>query len=563
MAMLVLLAACPPALAVSPSRSPSSTKSRTPSASGALPNVSVTRSRGVQVSPSRSASASRTASSTRTPPPQASAQPSPSSSSQSDLPLAGEPLGPSDSAPPSPSLSPPVLSPTAVLASPTPSQTQSRTSSPSASRSPLPMFQYIAGPWSDCSKSCGGGKQWRDLFCLRNFFAADGTLYAPHVVSDAECDASGLQPIPTSRSCNTGSCLLAHWQVSSQWSTCSSPCMDPNDPSSLGTTTRPAAVCKVGILTVKDNTCVKAGKPKPVTSRPCNRVLCPASWFTWQTGPWSSCTSNIGCGRGTSSRTVQCVDISGAAVADARSCNITMKPESTIACDTGVACPCRDASGQDQCRAAIGDHSVCNTTSQLCTCSEGWAGSTCNVTALAFVNASAPCADGTTPDRTGHCCTHIDVLTGLCCASGDVVGINGRCCVGGQLDGCGVCNGTGVMLDRFGYCCQSPVASNGVCCDFASGTDSCGVCAGVNHCPAVVKGYVPVVHPILAALSSIAGKSCCFESRLIVHDPELSCDDVAVACGGRLSGLSARPGCQLVHCALQKSTKQEQSRGTN
>jgi hypothetical protein len=80
----------------------------------------------------------------------------------------------------------------------------------------------------------------------------------------------------------------------------------------------------------------------------------------------------------------------------------------------------------------------------------------------------------------------VDALSGLCCQSDEITDADGRCCSAALLDGCGVCRGTGLLLDRFGSCCSTPLTASGICCDDLGPIDSCGVCGGVNDCGAVV-----------------------------------------------------------------------------
>jgi len=39
----------------------------------------------------------------------------------------------------------------------------------------------------------------------------------------------------------------------------------------------------------------------------------------------------------------------------------------------------------------------------------------------------------------------------------------GQCCPEGTLDACGVCNGTGKVVDVEGTCCATTVDATGVC----------------------------------------------------------------------------------------------------
>ena len=209
---------------------------------------------------------------------------------------------------------------------------------------------------------------------------------------------------------------------------------------------------------------------------------------------------------GMATRDVSCVDLRGVTVPSSRcaSANATLgsPPASSMSCDTGLSCACSGSGITETdtyCEQAVGSHSVCNLTSQACECELGWGGSDCaSIAVTATATATAPhinvtCPTGS-PDVTGQCCPAIDTVTGLCCDAGAVVGSDGRCCASGTLDGCGVCDGTGVMLDRDGHCCHAPVAANGRCCsDESGGVDSCGVCSGVDACSTQVSVDVGVL----------------------------------------------------------------------
>ena len=47
-----------------------------------------------------------------------------------------------------------------------------------------------------------------------------------------------------------------------------------------------------------------------------------------------------------------------------------------------------------------------------------------------------------------------------------------------MLDACGVCNGTGKIMDIAGGCCAGVLAANGRCCAAPNVLDDFGVCDG-------------------------------------------------------------------------------------
>ena len=346
---------------------------------------------------------------------------------------------------------------------------------PTATASPKPVPYYVAGTWSACSLPCGNGTQWRDIYCMYDGFAEADLM---------PCVAHGASPVATSQPCNTAPCPVVYWLVTSQWSRCSSQCIaDPTDPASFGVATRDPPVCVQGTATapVADSVCNAAGLTRPNITRTCNRVPCPSSWFYWRTSPWSECLSDKpdNCGLGAMRRSVSCVGLDGVLALPSR-CNSTLAamPPAQQPCDTGVACSCGVTGvgvNASACESLVGNHSVCSMTSQ-CVCAPGWSGPDCNT--VSVVSGGTP-QHGGLPNSTslGRYCNGraVDAVTGLCCAPGDPVAANGRCCVGGRIDGCGVCNGDGLILDRFGTCCNTPLAANGMCCTDPNGIDSYGV----------------------------------------------------------------------------------------
>ncbi|GIL71818.1 hypothetical protein Vretifemale_2289, partial [Volvox reticuliferus] len=101
-------------------------------------------------------------------------------------------------------------------------------------------------------------------------------------------------------------------------------------------------------------------------------------------------------------------------------------------------------------------------------------------TAAATATATGTCTSGIV-NREGGCCpTGLLTTDGTCCTA--ALGISpsldgaGRCC-NSSVDVCGVCGGSGVVVDVQGTCCRTALDQYGVCC--ASGLlDECGVCDG-------------------------------------------------------------------------------------
>ncbi len=81
------------------------------------------------------------------------------------------------------------------------------------------------------------------------------------------------------------------------------------------------------------------------------------------------------------------------------------------------------------------------------------------------------------------------------------------------MDGCGVCGGDGVAVDVSGRCCSTALSPSNVCCG-SSGSDSCGVCSGLNACAAIVRMQVADTDGMLSAGCAVCG---------VCHDYALMC----------------------------------------
>jgi hypothetical protein len=195
------------------------------------------------------------------------------------------------------------------------------------------------------------------------------------------------------------------------------------------------------------------------------------------------------------------VSLNGTRVADSACVSSGSRPSSSEVCLTGVACGC-DVDGQ-----CGGANALCDSRTQSCVCSSGWTGASClipdlGVSAGFWFNSSDPGRQcGGVVDVSGACCVGpIDVVSGLCCGVNATVTASGRCCEG-VVDGCGVCGGDGVAVDVNGRCCRTALSPSGLCCGSGSGgSDSCGVCSGLNACAAVVRMLVSDTNGMLCCL---------------------------------------------------------------
>ncbi|XP_078594813.1 A disintegrin and metalloproteinase with thrombospondin motifs 9-like isoform X2 [Branchiostoma floridae x Branchiostoma japonicum] len=130
-------------------------------------------------------------------------------------------------------------------------------------------------PWSECTRTCGGGSRFRDASCLDS---------GGNPVSHDECDTSSRV---VDQVCNDRAC--PQWVVN-DWTGCSVTCGD-------GVRHR-QAFCHNGVQEVELSDCETDSRPD--MKQPCNLGECP----TWHYGSWGQCT--VTCGRGYRLRAVVC-----------------------------------------------------------------------------------------------------------------------------------------------------------------------------------------------------------------------------------------------------------------
>jgi hypothetical protein len=164
-------------------------------------------------------------------------------------------------------------------------------------------------------------------------------------------------------------------------------------------------------------------------------VLCLPDHRIWilmhaQVGPWSACCDS---GFGHSSRVVACTDADGRVVTAGPNTCSSQQPATSVQCQTDAAkISCRPVSaGSDD--ADCYGHGLCGTSG--CDCKDGWHGQFCEVAAKCKGVMDRCCSSG------------VLNITGECCPGGSVLDGTGACCVSGQLDVCGVCDGTSWTVD--------------------------------------------------------------------------------------------------------------------
>lgn len=153
---------------------------------------------------------------------------------------------------------------------------------------PCPPF-WEASSWSECSVSCGVGVQQRQLQC-RQSFGNRSTMVHPQ-----RCSA--LQAPRSTQTCQLQLC--SHWEVDSDWSTCSVDC-------GVGRRTRSVRCVSDQGGVVNDQEC--NSRLRPQGDEECNMGPCVTNWYftTW------SPTCSASCGPGVQRREVVCLTRGGA-----------------------------------------------------------------------------------------------------------------------------------------------------------------------------------------------------------------------------------------------------------
>lgn len=178
---------------------------------------------------------------------------------------------------------------------------------------PCPPF-WEASSWSECSVSCGPGVQQRQLQC-RQSFGNRSTMVHPQ-----RC--ANLTPPESTQACQLGLC--SHWEVSSDWSTCSVDC-------GVGRRTRSVRCVSDQGNIVNDKECNSRARPQG--SEECNMGPCVTNWYF--TG-WSN-TCSAQCGPGVQRREVVCLTRGGVREGGGGSDCVGEKPAEMKACNGG---PC-------------------------------------------------------------------------------------------------------------------------------------------------------------------------------------------------------------------------------
>uniref|UniRef100_A0A8C4E9K7 PLAC domain-containing protein n=1 Tax=Dicentrarchus labrax TaxID=13489 RepID=A0A8C4E9K7_DICLA len=178
---------------------------------------------------------------------------------------------------------------------------------------PCPPF-WEASSWSECSVSCGPGVQQRQLQC-RQSFGDRSTMVHPQ-----RC--ANLTPPESTQACELRLC--SHWEVSSDWSTCSVDC-------GVGRRTRSVRCLSDEGSIVNDKECNSRARPQG--SEECNMGPCVTNWYFTD---WSN-TCSAQCGPGVQRREVVCLTRGGVREGGRGGDCVGDKPAEMKACNGG---PC-------------------------------------------------------------------------------------------------------------------------------------------------------------------------------------------------------------------------------
>uniref|UniRef100_F6XPL8 A disintegrin and metalloproteinase with thrombospondin motifs 18 n=1 Tax=Ornithorhynchus anatinus TaxID=9258 RepID=F6XPL8_ORNAN len=213
--------------------------------------------------------------------------------------------------------------------------------------------EWSAGPWSQCSKTCGRGSRRREVYC-KSYKKAD-------VLPEGLC--AGVSRPDGHEGCVLSRCPKnerLQW-VLSAWSQCSATC-------GLGVRKREMKCSEKALqgklLPFPERRCRNIRKPDWMLEEVCSLRPCPShsghNLLTgWCTSPWQKCT--VTCGGGVQTRTVQCLHQGWPNA----SCLLHQKPPAFRACNTNF-CPAPEKRDDPACVDffswchLVPQHGVCN-----------------------------------------------------------------------------------------------------------------------------------------------------------------------------------------------------------
>ncbi|XP_022235182.1 A disintegrin and metalloproteinase with thrombospondin motifs 20-like [Limulus polyphemus] len=141
--------------------------------------------------------------------------------------------------------------------------------------------EWILTNWTECSTTCGWGRQERFYYCHQNNKSVDFSMCGPSTPSEI-------------KSCKMRSCIF-HWRKG-KWNKCSATC-------GHAVKKRKVICTDLHGKVTEDKMCMP--KQKPRLTRKCRHI--PPCPYIWKTGEWSLC--NRSCNPGIQIRTAGCYQV--------------------------------------------------------------------------------------------------------------------------------------------------------------------------------------------------------------------------------------------------------------
>lgn len=340
--------------------------------------------------------------------------------------------------------------------------------------------------WRPCSRTCGGGVQYRNAFCI-----GDGGA----VVSASNCEATRVGI--TERECGLQTCTSYNF-IAGDWDRCSASC-GRGKTSRAVTCVRDTDLAHMPLRFCAAAVSQESGIIEEVAvERTCNERAC--SVISVETGTWGSCEGAASSCNGTRTRDVVCRSGDDGDVVTRRTCidaGLTIPPSEescipdTAPAEVQLGCRAIDGLCDPSNPHACSGRGVCEISSSAvgteaarlgdvfggsapreCRCASPFEGEQCQT--------SPECGVGRFLDNNNTCCIGIITPDGTCCPHATAkLDASGKCCASGVLDACGVCNGKAIAVDAAGACCAGVIDASGLCCN--GELDACGVCEGMGE----------------------------------------------------------------------------------
>ncbi|CAK8698557.1 unnamed protein product [Clavelina lepadiformis] len=179
-------------------------------------------------------------------------------------------------------------------------------------------YRWRKSAWSACSASCGRGLKNRQVTCV------DGQK---QVVADENCaSVRRRKPRSVKRCVKQRRC--PRWRVG-KWKSCSATCGSGEQHRRIS--------CRYKKKSIVDQLCDTNKRPNDVRS--CNVTQCTS--YQWEIGPWSTCSKS--CGEGVMTRRLTCRSANGDVIADTTTCEQLVSDEPPSVQQTCNNGPCAAA----------------------------------------------------------------------------------------------------------------------------------------------------------------------------------------------------------------------------